>query len=179
MGGIMTGTTFFHISIMLFSVRHERNNLLCKVWGYKLRFLFRLTLATTGFWTTVVSTCIFYIQSKSHQYWLVMCAEFVISKIARKWKHGETWLFKKKKKSKQNLQLKMSNVFFIMHVLKNFFCQNCFKNVNFCTFASYSFPFISVHVSFSPYHVITILNDTFIHRYAALIYFQKHSEIFW
>lgn len=140
MGGIMTGTTFFHISIMLFSVRHERNNLLCKVWGYKLRFLFRLTLATTGFWTTVVSTCIFYIQSKSHQYWLVMCAEFVISKIARKWKHGETWLFKKKKKSKQNLQLKMSNVFFIMHVLKFFFVKIVLKMSIFAPLLLIPFP---------------------------------------
>lgn len=140
MGGFMTGTTFFHISIMLFSVRHERNNLLCKVWGYKLRFLFRLTLATTGFWTTVVSTCIFYIQSKSHQYWLVMCAEFVISKIARKWKHGETWLFKKKKKSKQNLQLKMSNVFFIMHVLKNFFVKIVLKMSIFAPLLLIPFP---------------------------------------
>lgn len=136
----MTGTTFFHISIMLFSVRHERNNLLCKVWGYKLRFLFRLTLATTGFWTTVVSTCIFYIQSKSHQYWLVMCAEFVISKIARKWKHGETWLFKKKKKSKQNLQLKMSNVFFIMHVLKIFFVKIVLKMSIFAPLLLIPFP---------------------------------------
>lgn len=140
MGGFMTGTTFFHISIMLFSVRHERNNLLCKVWGYKLRFLFRLTLATTGFWTTVVSTCIFYIQSKSHQYWLVMCAEFVISKIARKWKHGETWLFKKKKKSKQNLQLKMSNVFFIMHVLKIFFVKIVLKMSIFAPLLLIPFP---------------------------------------
>lgn len=140
MGGFMTGTTFFHISIMLFSVRHERNNLLCKVWGYKLRFLFRLTLATTGFWTTVVSTCIFYIQSKSHQYWLVMCAEFVISKIARKWKHGETWLFKKKKKSKQNLQLKMSNVFFIMHVLKFFFVKIVLKMSIFAPLLLIPFP---------------------------------------
>lgn len=140
MGGFMTGTTFFHISIMLFSVRHERNNLLCKVWGYKLRFLFRLTLATTGFWTTVVSTCIFYIQSKSHQYWLVMCAEFVISKIARKWKHGETWLFKKKKKSKQNLQLKISNVFFIMHVLKNFFVKIVLKMSIFAPLLLIPFP---------------------------------------
>lgn len=140
MGGFMTGTTFFHISIMLFSVRHERNNLLCKVWGYKLRFLFRLTLATTGFWTTVVSTCIFYIQSKSHQYWLVMCAEFVISKMARKWKHGETWLFKKKKKSKQNLQLKMSNVFFIMHVLKIFFVKIVLKMSIFAPLLLIPFP---------------------------------------
>lgn len=140
MGGFMTGTTFFHISIMLFSVRHERNNLLCKVWGYKLRFLFRLTLATTGFWTTVVSTCIFYIQSKSHQYWLVMCAEFVISKIARKWKHGETWLFKKKKKSKQNLQLKISNVFFIMHVLKIFFVKIVLKMSIFAPLLLIPFP---------------------------------------
>lgn len=140
MGGFMTGTTFFHISIMLFSVRHERNNLLCKVWGYKLRFLFRLTLATTGFWTTVVSTCIFYIQSKSHQYWLVMCAEFVISKMARKWKHGETWLFKKKKKSKQNLQLKMSNVFFIMHVLKFFFVKIVLKMSIFAPLLLIPFP---------------------------------------
>lgn len=140
MGGFMTGTTFFHISIMLFSVRHERNNLLCKVWGYKLRFLFRLTLATTGFWTTVVSTCIFYIQSKSHQYWLVMCAEFVISKITRKWKHGETWLFKKKKKSKQNLQLKMSNVFFIMHVLKIFFVKIVLKMSIFAPLLLIPFP---------------------------------------
>lgn len=140
MGGFMTGTTFFHIIIMLFSVRHERNNLLCKVWGYKLRFLFRLTLATTGFWTTVVSTCIFYIQSKSHQYWLVMCAEFVISKIARKWKHGETWLFKKKKKSKQNLQLKMSNVFFIMHVLKIFFVKIVLKMSIFAPLLLIPFP---------------------------------------
>lgn len=140
MGGFMMGTTFFHISIMLFSVRHERNNLLCKVWGYKLRFLFRLTLATTGFWTTVVSTCIFYIQSKSHQYWLVMCAEFVISKIARKWKHGETWLFKKKKKSKQNLQLKMSNVFFIMHVLKIFFVKIVLKMSIFAPLLLIPFP---------------------------------------
>lgn len=140
MGGFMTGTTFFHISIMLFSVTHERNNLLCKVWGYKLRFLFRLTLATTGFWTTVVSTCIFYIQSKSHQYWLVMCAEFVISKIARKWKHGETWLFKKKKKSKQNLQLKMSNVFFIMHVLKIFFVKIVLKMSIFAPLLLIPFP---------------------------------------
>lgn len=140
MGGFMTGTTFFHISIMLFLVRHERNNLLCKVWGYKLRFLFRLTLATTGFWTTVVSTCIFYIQSKSHQYWLVMCAEFVISKIARKWKHGETWLFKKKKKSKQNLQLKMSNVFFIMHVLKIFFVKIVLKMSIFAPLLLIPFP---------------------------------------
>lgn len=140
MGGFMMGTTFFHISIMLFSVRHERNNLLCKVWGYKLRFLFRLTLATTGFWTTVVSTCIFYIQSKSHQYWLVMCAEFVISKIARKWKHGETWLFKKKKKSKQNLQLKMSNVFFIMHVLKFFFVKIVLKMSIFAPLLLIPFP---------------------------------------
>lgn len=140
MGGFMTGTTFFHISIMLFSVRHERNNLLCKVWGYKLRFLFRLTLATTGFWTTVVSTCIFYIQSKSHQYWLVMCAEFVISKIARKWKHGETWLFKKKKKANKIYNLKCQMYFFIMHVLKIFFVKIVLKMSIFAPLLLIPFP---------------------------------------